>query len=493
MSATICRFEFDILTDLQKGLHFGEGSEEVTSIFYREFRKTTWYSQHQARLKCTTNDTELIATANNTFHYLLYNYIRQTYPAIRVKPGYRKQIQICWCHNLGTNATPQAGLYFDDSNPQNIDSVWCDIYSQFFMKPGFREHYNVCVGNLPFLEEWNNEIPEWTTNVIHPFYNIVDPSKAIPLFYFSSTSTISYHYTLRTKVDELLRMRYQTREKDKITGEPIWKECPVNFKYLEGVTQNTILKTPEVWGRYAYLSDDEISWFKNCAMQEVYSESITDDHGNTKIVEKIRAKDRTIYIEDVIACDSTNPATFGDNATVELDCKTPAKAAFWVAENLAARANRNYSNYTTNKDDLYKGWNPISKFSFNYAGSPKIDAMDSDHFDKIEAWNHFISPPSEAGYNALAISYDPSTLDADVGIVMNGVKARIIARLGNTDPRVKPLRMKEDEANKAVLDELEENNTNHQKGDNYQIHVRLLVAKKMTISKTGEKSFIVQI
>lgn len=482
MSANICRFEFDILNEFQKEIHFGRGSEEVTSIFYREFRKTTWYSQHNARLKCTINDNELIATANNTFHYLLYNYVRQSFPAIRVKSPFQGHVQICWCHNLATNTTPHASLYFDDTNPQNIDSIWCDIYSQFYMKPGFREHYNICVGNVPFLEDWSSELPEYTTNVIHPFYNIVDPSKAIPLFYFSSTSNISYHYSLRTRIEDLLRMRFLS--KNKVNGEEVWKEIPVNFKYLEGVNPTTTLKIPEVWGRYVYLSEDEIDWFRNCAMEEVYSEK--------EDLEKVRPKDRLIYIEDVIACDSTNPATFGDNVTVDLDCKTPAKAIFWNAENLSARANRNYSNYTTNKNNLYKGWNPISKFSFYYSGTAKIDSMDSDHFDKVEPWNHFISPPSEAGYNALAIAYDPSTLDTDVGIVMDGVKARVITKLGNTDPRIKGFRINDEESNKAILDELEEDNL-PKKGDNYQLHVRMLVLKKLVISKTGEKAFTIQV
>ena len=255
MSNTIAKFEFDILNDFQKELHLTEdidGSEkedavvELTSAFYREFRKTTWYSQFTARLKCNATENELVFTANNTFHCLLYTYMRQTFPALRIKKDFKGRVQVCWPHNLGTNHVLEGRVKFDDDVPQTIDSHWYDIYSQFYMKPGFRDHYNVCVGNVKFLEEWTDFLPEYTTNVMQPFYYMQDVSRAIPLYYFSSLSTVTQNYSVRNEIDRLLRMRIKTGQRE--NGDAIWKEIPVNYKYIEGAGSTGILKTPELWG-----------------------------------------------------------------------------------------------------------------------------------------------------------------------------------------------------------------------------------------------------
>lgn len=495
MSTSIAKFEFDILNEFQKELHFTSDSrEEVTSIFYREFRKQTWYSQFTARLRPGGSENELTYTVNNTFHQLLYTYMRQQFPALRVKKAYRGEVQICWPHNLGTNYVIQARLKFDDDIPQTIDNVWYDIVSQFYMRAGFRDHYNICVGNVPFLEKWSDLLPEYTTTILQPFYHAADPSKAIPLFYFSSLSTITYNYTVRNKIEDLLRMRIKTGTIDVQCGEtedgkpvmkkePVWKEYAVNFKYIEGAGSTGALKTPELWGRYAYLTEDEIKWYKECDVQEMAE-------GDKKV---LRFKDKIIYIEDIIACESANPETYGSKVSVDLDCKTPSKAIFWVAENLTARKNRNFSNYSTCSDDVYKGWNPISKVSLAYAGAQRLEDMDSDHFDKMECIKHFPSPPAEPGYNGYSISHDSTSLDAEVGICMDGIKARLIPTLGNTDPFLKPVKVAEDEDKKRVsIDELDTREENG-KGDRFLIHVRLLVMKKMVIRKIGDEKFEIKV
>ena len=164
---------------------------------------------------------------------------------------------------------------------------------------------------------------------------------------------------------------------------------------------------------------------------------------------------------------------------------------FWVAENLTSRENRNYSNYTTNPDSVYLGWNPIKRVSLSYGGSPRFDDMESDHFDKIECWKHFPSAPAEAGYNGYSFSLDSTSLDADVGIVMDGIKARLVSTLGNTDPYLKPV--KENDEKKASIDELDIDVTTGSAGDKFSIHVRLLVMKKLIIRKVGDDKFDIKV
>src|SRR5438270_1548625 len=127
MSQAIAKLDLDTISQFQRELHdespSGEG-DGVTSNFLREFRKTTWYTHLPAKLKCNVDGNDLVYTANNTFHYLMYTYMRQFFPALRVKEKYRDRIQICWPHNAGTNGVDSAQLKFDDETPQSIDSVW---------------------------------------------------------------------------------------------------------------------------------------------------------------------------------------------------------------------------------------------------------------------------------------------------------------------------------------------------------------------------------
>lgn len=485
MSSNIARFEFEILNDFQKDLHLifdenelPEEGVEIISFFHHKFEKSTWYSQYTTKFKCTSTENELIYTVNNTFHYLLYSYMRQTFPALRVAERYKGLVQICWPHNLGTNYIVEGRLKFDDDVPQTIDSYWFDIYSQFYMKPGFREHYELCVGSVPFLEQWRDFLPEFTTNVMQPFYYMRDVSTALPLFYFSSLTTITQNYTVRNTIGQLLRMRINTIPDQ--PDNPVWKEIPYNPKYIEGAGSTGILRVPEMWGRVSYGMEMEINWHKECSFE-----------GVENLDPKKPANEKVFYIEDVIACESDNPSQYGAKVVIDLDCKTPAKAMFWVAENLTARENRNFSNYTTNADDLYQGWNPIKGVSLSYGGHTRLDNMESDHFDKIEPWKHFPSAPWQPGYNAYSFSLDSTTLDADVGIVWDGLKAKMTATLGNTDPTLKPV--KRTDEHRAVLDELENDNKVQSSSDRFQIHVRLLVTKKMIVRKLGPDRFEVKV
>ena len=455
MSAGIAKIDLETITLFQRDLHDPKDeNEEITSNFYREFRKTTWYTHIPVKLKCTANENDLIYTANNTFDYLVYTYQRQVFPALRVKKEYRNKVQICWPHNLGTNIVQIAQLKFDDDTPQTIDSIWFDIFAQFYMKPGFRDHYNVCVGNVEFLEKWSDFLPEYTTTSPQPWYYTRDPSQAVPLLY-CTMSTITHHYKMRTKITELLRMRVREGE---TAG---WKEIPCNLKYIDGAGSTGTLKTPELWGRYAYLTDEEREWNK-CSTE------------------------RSFYIEDVVVGESINNNSYGANVPVELDCTTPCKALFWVAENLTAQENRNFSNYTTNPDNLYEGWNPITRTSLVYGNSSRLEKMSSDHFDRIEPWYHFPSPPSEAGYNSYSFAMNSTALDAEIGIVMAGIKARLLVTLGNTSPFLKPVRYT-DEKN-PVIEELEEAPMRQDTaGDKFAVHVRMLVMKKLTFTYNDEK------
>jgi hypothetical protein len=464
---SVAKLELESITDFQKEIHLTKEKEAISSIFYHEFRKSTWYTHIHARLKCTADDENLEFVANTTFHYLKYTYMVTELPEIRIKPQYEGQYRICWTHNIGSNIVESADFQVDDDYFTGFDRQWMDIQSQFYMKPGFREHYNMCMGNLNFLEEWSNHLPRYKTTVPQPWYYSIDTGYAFPLYYCNSESTVVHNYQMRTKIADLLRMAVYKEDLK------AWVELPaVDFTVLEGASALTKLKTPELWGCYAYITEDEIDFHK-CKTERIF------------------------YINDVIACDASNPTTYGLAAEINLYCETPCKAMFWMAENLDATKLRNYSNYTTDTNNIYRGWNPVDRVTLKYGKTDRIKNMGSEHFERVQAWYHMPSAPSEPGYNTYSFAQDSMSLDAEIGLVFTRLRTKLILHIKNTDPfnrtRSKASAIEdysEYEDGVESVDRMSEDGTDRNLVQpEFLARVRLLVLKKLTITKSGDSRF----
>src|SRR5579863_1026522 len=125
MSIQAAKEELSSLTEFQRDIHVTSTlSEDIISNFYRAFVKSTWYSSIPMKLKCTSDGEDTVYTVNNSFHFLMYSYMRFMLPPVRVKPDYKGKVRIAWCHNIGTNITIQATFKEDDDTYQTWDSVW---------------------------------------------------------------------------------------------------------------------------------------------------------------------------------------------------------------------------------------------------------------------------------------------------------------------------------------------------------------------------------
>jgi hypothetical protein len=476
-TSEIARYELDTLTPFQTDIHFTEEGERISSIVFHKYRKSTWFTTLPVLLEHSgnANDGQIITyTVNPTFHHLMYTSMRIKWPAIRVKEKKRQEIQICWPHNLGTAPVMEANFKHNDLTLQSMDKIWFDIFPQFFMMPGFRENHNIGIGNLPCLERWTDEdwdgqtgeqptgeLPGFWTNVDQPWYYSMTTGLAFPIWRCEKTQAkITHTYTFRLKVGELLRMR------KKVKG--VWKEIPVNFNYLEGVHSQSRIPIPELWGRYCYNSKAELE-YHSCKNQNP-----------------------VLYIHNVENGIHQNPNTFGETAVIPLHSNTPALAMFWVAENLKASGNRNFSNYTSCTDNLYKGWNPCSKVTMMYGSNVRFKDMDSDHFSIAEARKHFISPPSEPGYNGYSFANRCSNLDsAEVGVTFSGLNAALKIEIKDTDIFKIPIEKEigkrggDDEGDEGDEDDHSEEvaapRASKKGSSKFTIHVRLLTLRRLSI------------
>lgn len=464
----VLKIDLDSLSGFQKILHLPsniinndsnqENHEEIDSRFSVIFDKTSW-STH-AKVAMSRSDGEMgkvVFTANKKYDFLFNCEMRTVFPELKVKEKFCSTTQICWPNKPGHNFIIEGQLLIDDDIANSIDNVWLDIYSQFFMDPGQgkRNSYNQMIGNIEFLTSWTSYLPEFPITIRQPWFYCFHESRALPLLQ-SSMNTISHVYTLRTDIKDMLRMRV----KRKVGG---YKEIKCNTEYLESPKN---IPTPELWGRFAQITEAERNWHKSL--------------------------DRTLYINDVISTKSDNPKSFGQKETVRLHALTPCKAIFWVAENYDANSNRNFSNYTTDTDDISRGWNPCSTASILYGGSSRVPELPNDHFELSEPMNFFPSTPEEAGYNAYSFAYNPSSLHADTAIVLEGLNAILSLKLGNTNPFANP-GIKEEiysEDSEVIPIEALDDTTESSLSPKFIVHVKMLVIKKLKIKWNPERQKI---
>lgn len=451
----IAKLELQSVTPFQYALHGkpkkedDDEDENVDSRFSYDLRKFPWSVNLLVKLSSTrSGDNEVIYTVNSKFNYLLWTCLRQRLIPLRVKKELINRVEIAWPHNLALNIPIHADLQFNGDVKQNFDSVWLNIQSQYYMK-GKRKHFQNMIGNIPFLEQWSTCLPEFVVQAPQPWYYAKHEALAIPLFL--SVKEVTHTYTIRSKLSELLRMRIKR-------DDGTWKEIAYNFKFIEGATADDTLPTPELWGRYALALDNEVGWAK-------------------------QRPDNKVYIDDIVTLSKDDPKTYGAPVEFELHTEQPCKAIFWVAENVEAKEHRNFSNFTTNGDNLFEGWNPIVNAKLMYGTEVRFN-LDSDVSDRMEPWYMFPSSPCEIGYNAQSIAYDSSSINADTGIVFKNLNAKLIVRLGDTDPFLKQAQVKRIDgqinSNELILDELNDHVDDHNNKPKFIVHARLLVQRDFT-------------
>lgn len=465
----VLKLDINGLTMFQKELHYPDDNNNptdpknrVNSRFSCTVEKNAWSTHTKAKMIHAAEENEVVYTASKKFDVLTKSEIHLSTIPIKVKDKLRKRVQICVPHNFGHNLPYQGELKVDDDHHQTLDSVWMDIHSQFYMKEGAgkREHYQRMVGNVPCLEDWNSELPGIKLVVPQPYYYARNTRVGLRTLR-SSMNTVTHHYKIRNKIHEILRMRVRKDE-----NEP-WIEIPCVIKYLDIDENAKEFPVPELWARYSLMTDEERDWHK------------MPDPRTGEPVKHV------IYTEDVFIATSNNPTVIGSTDVIPLHCKAPCKALFWVAQDTETIINRNFSNYTTNRDDLFQGWNPCSVIDLKYGGAYRLEKMSHEHFDLSEPWDNFPSAPCEPGYNGLAIGYEQTTLNADTALVFDPLNASIHIKVADTDPFRSIDEPEEEYAEDGevipseVLDDTPGSNKQRSK---YLIHVRALVYKKLIMT-----------
>lgn len=475
------------LTDYQNDMHKLDenDSTEIISPYYKKYIKTTWHSNVLTRFASHNDGDEIIYPLNNSFHYLEYTYLCFKLPAIRVKSECLGKVRIAWCHDPGNNIRLTSTFKEDDDEFQTIDNVWGDIYPQFYQTGGAgkREGHKLGTGIIEYLEDWTEDyLPPYDIDVDQPWFYSNDIASSYPIWMKGSLTRASHRYTYRKKVVNLLRLDLLKNNK--------WVPQKSNLsKYIDIIGHENI-KTPELWGRYGYVSDKELEWYNTC-----------DDTWIT-INEEEKIKQKTMYTRDIISCDIENPMKYKSLSNKTFKCSNPCLAFFWVAENKDATAIHNYSNYTTNTNDIYKGWDPIKKTTFTVGKSVVFNKMDSHHFSIAQPRKHFPSIPWMTGYHAYSNAEDSTDFNGDIGIVYDELSATMNCQLDNNDIYINRYKTDDnidDEDDEDDQTEVESFSSDNKIIDNkaydlpspnFIVRTRLLVVRKFIVTnRDGVYSF----
>lgn len=468
MSILVSEEELKSITDFQKEIHStSNASEKIISNFYREFIKSTWYSSTPVKMNSSIDNQEIVYTINSSFHYLNYSYMRFMLPPIKVKKEFKGQVRIAWCHNVGTNIVKKAVLKENDGGDYHkFDNVWLDIYFQFYQNGGAgkREAHNIGVGNVKCLEDWSEFLPAYPINVDQPWYYSMDGALAFPILFKGSLTRAEHRYTFRRKISDLLRVQ--------VLKDGKWRDTTKKIHTYLDIRANAKIRIPELWGRYSYNSADELGWQK-CESTH------------------------TFYTRDVEICDKKNPNIYKSVAEIDLHSTKPCLAFFWLAENIDASDNHNYSNYTNDSNDLYSGWDPIKTTTLTYGTIIKFENMPSDHFSIAEPRKHFPSAPCERGYHGYSNANDSTSFDADIGLVYAGMNAKLQCYIDNNNIFMNSYKGEEEDEEEG--DEEEEKNDKKEEEEvssppedispNFITRVRLLVMRKFTVTESSDGSY----
>lgn len=465
--AEVSKLEMYSLSEYQKSLYHdidNKNNEVTNTPFYAQYQRSFFNVQTRVKMSSVDEGSSVVYTLPHEHHYLMYTYMVTKFPSIRVKPEYQKRVQICWPHNLGTSHVLSASFRHDTLDIQSFDNLWYDINSQYLIKPTIRDLYDIGMGNIKAIEGWSSHLPAYPCVVPQPFYYSKLLNLAFPVGLCDPKSKITHRFNFRLKIGDLLRMRCR---KDETLP---WTEVDkVNFEYLEGASDKSVLSTPELWARCASVTKEELSWNRS---REVIMH----------------------YIENVVSVNSPNPAKTGATIDLPIVSTNACQAFFWVAENVSASKLHNYSNYTTNHSNAYHGYDPIESWSLKYGTQSRIDSLESYHNSIIEPMFHARSTPNISGYHMACMGSNLNGLEIDSTLALGKLNAVISVKIGSPDPFAIV-----DGKGSDDIDYLKRDNKTSEKSSSlihneaqnneYLPKVRLLIMRRLTFTlKDGNKN-----
>ncbi len=398
----VAKWELNTFTEFQKKLH-GKGGK-VTLRFQLEVKRASWGTNVVEKIEGTGSElpdgTSVVYPLNDKFDYIMFVYLQLTIPFIKVHDKWKGNVEICWTHNLFHNIFREGHFRKDSESIQRSDKVWLDNHAMCFIGMDQRPMYLAKAGNIRALTKWNTHLPRMSLKLPQKQWFYAKHRRvAFPLFECTN-NVVDHQYKFNLDIKALLRMRIR---KD---ADSPWKYVDYDSRVVIGPKADGKLSIPELFGRYASITEEEKKHIRTNSSRE-------------------------IYYDDIVSIDPDTEYQYGDTPSFELNTIYPCKAIFFNAENQQAIASRYMSNYSTNSEDHLEGWNPIVSAGLTYGADKRVPELFNDHFDYIEPFFCLDTIPTEPGYNMMILAFDLPSVYGDVGSMLVD-KAKLIIRLGET-------------------------------------------------------------
>lgn len=375
-------------------------SEEIASIYKRNFVKTFWYSNPIELFESLQTSPivdsrgELIRTVYRVdpkMDYLQSNEIQIPLPAVSLKqkPKSKCNLRIAWTPNPGVNSIVEVDFRVGDIVINKLDTGAIDDYMKWGNPLAQNSIRDDSIGDVASLTSWNTSLPAKTCIFTLPMFYTYSGGSAFPLFLLDSQTQVTHRLTYwNSPIQELLRIEIETDVK----GTKIWRPIAKKETYPYLVNHGKI-HSPIFTGEYGMITAEE--------KEETYQE------------DKI-----AIPIHDMLTVRSPNTIKYGSAHTFGLESTDPVIAMFWKAVNVDAERRNNRTNYTTNPDDIRLGQSPISSTEFRYGETDKF-RRSSDQLRSMNMLKVFPNVPVVNGYGAFAFSKNPFAVRGHTGVIFS--------------------------------------------------------------------------
>lgn len=357
-------------------------TEEISSPWARKniARKITWSSRKILKLNSTNSDGKSIVTFGPDAHFARNITMIVNWPALEVNRVYADRVRVCYPNNLGFRPIIKFRLMLDGKERGVVERYSADAIHQFYRNPTTSEaSYDCSLGRLPFLTEWSNSIPKWTTDIDVAF-DLGSPDNPIELW---ATNDAHIEASIEVNIMEIIRMETL---KD---GE--WVPIPPRPQYLinHGALREPLY--PQFYCELGKVKKEELQNY----MEESESRPI-----------------RRYFDHFVIKDDNTK--AFGQVANLKIGIKQKCTAIMSFVTNVEYEAQHNTSNYTTN-ECLKLGWSPISRHALTHGDAVVHFDLPHEYLSRSIPRQNNLTSPVDDGFGIYLLGTRPTEPPPDLG------------------------------------------------------------------------------
>lgn len=404
------RFDLRTMSSLQKELHApvkSDDGEYIGTPFASMFQPTLRNSSLRVNLtRVASNKTSVDYILDTNVDYLLFTYLDQDIPALRVNQEYADTVEIAWTNYLGLNLFRSASLRHGDLQPNTLTPAAMYFWILFLIQQKRLSAVLSQVGHTEELTSWATSLPAMRLLVPLPWYYSSHPSMAFPFFLLREKRELIHQFDF-VELKDLLRVRMRASPNDP------WRDVPYDSKYLQLPSDfDGRLPVPELYGRAVMLEEDERTTMR-CKREIVY------------------------YYDTFQFFESTQETEEGRQGVLSLDCEAPCKAFAFGCASLHSKKTNQHQNWLSQDGDR-----PIVSYKVLYGNSERVPSTELEHLD-MDMWE--LLPPNfePAGLSVHLGDIAPTGLQACSGVVYSpDQKANLCVRLRPPRQELAPMSYK---------------------------------------------------